>query len=118
MIQFTKTIKVLQKSGKIPILVSPPPRVNFNIGDCLERETFDVITLGRESCNFSRLAYEVKMSGVISALLEVEKSANVKILWVDELTCGEKLCKSKIDDVYLYRDGEHLSYAGSELLIQ
>lgn len=90
MIQFTKSIKVLQKSGKIPILVSPPPRANFNIGDCLERETFNVMSLGRKICNFSRLAYEESMSGVISALLEVEKTTNVKILWIDELTCDQK----------------------------
>jgi peptidoglycan/LPS O-acetylase OafA/YrhL len=118
MAQFISTIEALQKSGKIPILVSPPPRVNFNIGDCLERETFDVVSLGREDCNFSRLAYEEKRKEVIAALLKVQISTNVEVLWIDDLTCDQELCKSKIDDVYLYRDGGHLSYAGSELLIQ
>lgn len=116
--QLTKTIQILQKSGKTPILVSPPPRVNFNIGGCLEREAFDVITLGRENCDFSRSAYEESMKEVISALTEIKKATNVKVLWIDELTCDQKFCKSKIGDVYLYRDGGHLSYSGSEFLIQ
>lgn len=117
MVKFIETIKTLQNAGKIPILVSPPPSLNFNIGDCLERKELNVVTLGKKDCNFSQLSYKEKKKEVISALLTIQQVTNIEVIWLDKLICDQEICKSEIDRVYIYRDGGHLSYAGSELLI-
>jgi len=43
-----ETINKLKEAGKVPILVSPPPRSGFNIGACLERQDRDLVNFRRD----------------------------------------------------------------------
>jgi peptidoglycan/LPS O-acetylase OafA/YrhL len=117
MAQIVKTIQSIQNSGKHPILVAPPPRVEFNIGDCLEREATNLILFDRIDCNFSVAKYKQYQKEVILALSEIQKMTNVQIVWLDTLICTQHSCQTKINSVYIYRDKRHLTYAGSEFLI-
>jgi peptidoglycan/LPS O-acetylase OafA/YrhL len=112
-----KTLGKISSAGKTPILISPPPTAGFNIGDCWERKIAGRITLGRQECNLTRDEYELFESETISALKQVEKRANVKVVWLADYLCSNSMCETKLNDIYLYRDGGHLSITGSEYLI-
>jgi len=73
-----KTIKGLQHSGKYPIIISPPPKSGFNIGECLERKAENVLVLGRSDCNFKVTDYQLYQQGIIDALKEIEQRTGVE----------------------------------------
>jgi len=115
--QMVKTIQLIRESGKTPIVFSPPPSSDFNIGDCLERKANHAVVFGRRDCNLTLEEYTRQNQPVTVALREVEKQTGARFIWLESLTCDDKVCQTRIEDVYLYRDGGHLSYAGSEFLL-
>lgn len=110
------TIEQLRAAGKVPILVSPPPRSGFNIGECLEREKTDLI-LFRKSCDVPVADYIEYENEVIQALRYVEKRTGVRIIWLDRLLCDRQKCRSEIEGTFVYRDSGHLSISGSRKLL-
>jgi peptidoglycan/LPS O-acetylase OafA/YrhL len=115
--QLTNTIREVQKAGKIPVIVSPPPKSGFNIGDCLERSTNNIIIFGREDCSINVEEYRRYEKNIISALKEVQRNTGVHILWLDSLLCDGYSCKTSMGHTYVYRDRGHLSYDGSVALL-
>jgi peptidoglycan/LPS O-acetylase OafA/YrhL len=111
------TIDALRRAGKRVVLVAPLPRADYNMGDCAER-----LVLGRpvfgpvDGCRFSRQGYMARHKDVMSFLERMEKDDYVRVFTFDEFLCDNERCASTKDGVAIYRDGEHLSYRGSEYL--
>ncbi|MCP5209295.1 MAG: acyltransferase [Hahellaceae bacterium] len=77
------TIEKLQLADKHPILISPPPRSGFNIGDCLERQDFDLIVF-RKSCDILFSEYANFEKDIIQSLADVERKTGVEIIWLKD----------------------------------
>ena len=110
------TLEKLKAAGKIPILISPPPRSGFDIGECLERNDMGLISF-KGQCDVLVSDYLEYEREIRSALKYVAGKARVKVIWLDKLLCDQEVCKTKINGTYVYRDGGHLTVAGSEILL-
>ncbi len=111
-----QTVKKLKAAGKSVIVVAPPPRAGFNVGACLEREDRKLFFL-RAGCDFryeDHLAYSAKITEMLSRL---ETEAGVQVVWPEAALCESGWCRSRINGVYVYRDGGHLTVDGSIALL-
>ncbi len=116
--QMVYTIGRIQEGGKIPVVVSPPPKVGFNVGECWERTKTGLTVLGHSECSFGRDEYEKYQSGIKGALKEIKKRTNVDVIWMDSVMCPEERCTTIIDEISIYRDGGHLTSFGSEWVMR
>lgn len=110
------TIDKLNNAGKQVILVSPTPRSGHNLGDCNERKYKELVVF-RESCDFSITEYQVFDAEIIQALKMLQRLTNVRILWLHNLLCDDKTCKTKVNDTYIYIDSGHLTISGSNEIL-
>lgn len=114
---FESTIKILQTTGKHITVVTPPPRSGFNIGECLEREDSNIYLL-RKSCDISVLDYQHYDAEINQALSAIEKISGVDMIWLSDSLCDQEFCRTRLGDIYVYRDGGHLSISGSRALLR
>ncbi|MFA7317221.1 MAG: acyltransferase family protein [Sulfuricella sp.] len=115
--QMVATIKELRAIGKHPIVVTPPPRAGFNIGECWERKATGLILLGRIDCNLDIDEYRSYQKGIIDAIKEVQNRTNVDVVWLDGIICDDEHCLTAIDSTSIYRDEGHLTVPGSEWVV-
>jgi peptidoglycan/LPS O-acetylase OafA/YrhL len=112
---FRDTILALKKLNIIPIVISPPPKSGFNVGECLEREHGAALLL-REHCYISYPAYQQHQKRVNETLKEIEKVT--KVIWLKDYLCGNETCEVYKEGTFIYRDGGHLSIDGSINLLK
>lgn len=110
-----QTITELQNHNKIPIIISPPPRSGFDIGNCLVRKHSDV-AIFRESCDIIYSDYVKHERDIISLLDDVSKTTFV--INLSEELCNDTKCKTSLNSVPLYRDTGHLSIQGSKTIFR
>lgn len=110
-----KTILELKKLNVTPIVVSPPPKSGFNVGECLERK-YGTLLLLRENCDISYPTYQQHQKLVNEILKEIEKESNV--IWLKDYLCGNETCEVYKNGTFIYRDGGHLSIEGSINLLK
>lgn len=109
-----KTISELNKLDIVPIIFSPPPKLGFDVGECLERK-YSSALLMRKNCEIDYAQYLEYQSGVNTALRELDNTSNV--VWLKDYLCKDRTCYVAIDDVFIYRDKGHLSVDGSKKLL-
>ncbi|REL31130.1 acyltransferase family protein [Thalassotalea euphylliae] len=109
---FSKTIKALKQAGKIPVVISSPPRVGINIGECVGRESLKLPVLNFD-CYLKKGDYLSYDASVIDSLRNVIEENQVEALWLADLLCDQEYCQTKIKDKFLYRDSGHLTKQGS-----
>ena len=111
------TVEHIRALGKSVVLIAPPPSLGFNIGGCLERQLSGAVALGgRVGCVIDRAEYALHSANVRQFLALVAKEADVPVISFDPWLCDTTMCKTLLDGTMIYRDGGHLSYAGSRLL--
>jgi len=115
--QMVTMINSLRNSGKRLILVTPPPKSGFNIGECWERKETGLVVLGRSGCGFSLEEYHSFQRGVIKGINEVQHRTNVDVVNLEDFLCSKEDCMTTINKTSIYRDGGHLSISGSEWLV-
>jgi hypothetical protein len=115
LISFENTISKIKSLGLIPIVVSPTPKSDFNVGDCLERKYGSALLL-KENCRIDVVKYQQSQQKVIQFLTHIEKTTSV--IWLSDILCDAKWCKTEIDGVFIYRDAGHLSIPGSAKLLK
>jgi hypothetical protein len=99
------------------VLVAPPPSTDFDIGGCLERQLSGNVAFGgRKGCAVDRADYQVKRADVLNLLSAVSQKADVSVIRFDSFLCDTNFCQTMLDGTMIYRDGGHLSVAGSKLL--
>jgi hypothetical protein len=50
----------------------------------------------------------------VTKLMSALVVRGTSVYWFDEKLCDDQHCMTKLDEVILYRDKRHFSYAGSE----
>jgi peptidoglycan/LPS O-acetylase OafA/YrhL len=111
------TVQVLRSMKKRVILVSPPPTAGVDLTACAEQSVRRKISFGQGSrCEIFKEVYERQKAEVISFLRNATIKLNVPIVWLDEVLCNATRCSTFVNGRFIYRDGGHLSYEGSNLL--
>lgn len=108
----------LRHAGKTVIIVAPTPTDGSDIGACVEREAYGLITLGHPSCDFPIAAYNDFGAGQIATLRQVERVTQVQIVWPSSVICPAGTCNPVIDGASLYRDRGHLTSQGSVMVVR
>jgi peptidoglycan/LPS O-acetylase OafA/YrhL len=109
-ISLAALMEALEKAGHEVFIISPPPEVGLDIGQCLSK----TLRFGaeRKRCDFDQ-------SAIVNAeSFELLKGMNLhrKVVRLDESICLEGICRASIGDVLVYRDKGHLSIEGSQFL--
>ena len=98
--------------GKTLIIVSPPPVTGENIGQCLAGAALRGAPA--EACDFTTDQIDPLSTKVFDFLHDV--SAQIPVLFLDQLICTNGLCDTRIGDIFIYRDGGHLSIEAARYL--
>lgn len=106
---FIDTLNAIKDMGKVPIVFSPTPSSGFNTGRCLIKSDYfnEDITL----CDFDEGGSEARQEEVVEFLREVSKIN--KVVFLSDGICKNKVCKASVENIFIYRDGGHLSHEGS-----
>ncbi|OKY26699.1 acyltransferase family protein [Thalassotalea sp. PP2-459] len=112
---FIATLRTLQSHGKTTVIISPPPKSGFDIGECLERKYGGALLL-RDSCKIDFNEYASHQKLVNEVLQSIESQSTV--IWLKDYLCSEKSCRVDDQSTFLYRDSGHLSVGGSILLLK
>lgn len=114
-----RTVEEIRALGKRVVLIAPPPSSDFSIGGCLERQLSGAVAFGGPpGCIIDRAEYQSKHADVLEFLNSAASDANIAVLRFDPWLCDSNSCKTLVDKTMIYRDGGHLSYAGSELMVK
>ena len=95
-------------SGSKLVIVAPTPKSGNDLGLCLMREAF--FRQSNDMCNFT-LNLETK---AFEFLNNIEHE--FPVYWLHNDICKNGICYPKIDNIFIYRDGGHLSVEGSNYL--
>ena len=98
--------------GKTLIIVSPPPVTGENIGQCLAGTALRGAPA--DACDFTTDQIEPLSTKVFDFLHEV--SSQIPVLFLDQLICANGICDTRIGDIFIYRDGGHLSIEAARYL--
>jgi peptidoglycan/LPS O-acetylase OafA/YrhL len=109
---FEKTLVEIRKDGMVPIIFSPTPRSGFNNGRCLEKAVYFKEDIHK--CDFSLQEANQRQLPVIEALNRI--SGIARVIWLSNEMCTGDECRSSENGTFIYRDSNHLSHEGSELL--
>ncbi len=112
------TVKMLVKSGKKVILIGPVPEPGYRVPDCLAKTKSPLFpnltckTLLRQDVDTdSQFSHE--------QLRRIKNEfPRVKIYLPAKAICSKDTCPVEINGAPLYRDKDHLSFKGSEYLIE
>lgn len=110
--QFLATLDELSALGFQPIVFSPPPNQDWDIGHCLFKASYLANSL--DVCNFSNDHTSGPKEMALDLLRQVSK--RYPVVWIDKLICKETKCMAHFGDTFLFRDIGHLSKEGSALL--
>ncbi len=106
------TVSKLRDIGKVPVVFSPTPQNRQNIGGCLKKAILfeEDISL----CDIKLSDSFLHQANVWSFLNDLEN--HVTVINFSDFLCKENVCSSSVDNVFIYRDGGHLSHEGSAYL--
>jgi hypothetical protein len=107
-----ETVNRIRAIGRKPVVFAPPPKNGENIGRCLMKAAYFSENLSL--CHISLEDYKSHQRFVNDFLVRLESS--VPVVWLSDTLCSSGLCLSHVDDVFIYRDGGHLSHEGSAYL--
>ncbi|MBO9650881.1 MAG: acyltransferase [Variovorax sp.] len=113
-----RTIQMLKSMNIVPILVLPPPANGQHIGNCLKRKhsgLFSLATFRGGSCDFKLAESDTPIRRF---LMEVASTYEVTLIDLPTYMCPDGQCRTEFEQQPIYRDGGHLSKAGSRLLEQ
>ena len=114
--QLIAMINRIRAAGKKVIVVAPPPALEFDIANCherMQRGQWRIDNGSGQDCRISYSAYKNR-SQKVTELMSVLSTRGISVYWFDEKLCDDQHCITKLDEVILYRDKHHFSYAGSE----
>ncbi len=106
------TIERIKRLGKIPVIFSPTPQNGENIGRCLTKSAF--FSIDNSVCNVQLADSHIRQAEVYDFLGRVARLTPV--VWLNEGLCSSGSCRASVNDIFIYRDDEHLSHEGSAYL--
>jgi hypothetical protein len=113
----SETVAAIHRAGKRVVLVEPPPTADFDPATCNERLMERKWFFGAPvDCSIDRAMYERKTAEFRGVLSGVGAAQGVGTFSPVTSLCGATRCDTKWQEVFIYRDGGHLSYEGSVAL--
>ncbi|MCC7069495.1 MAG: acyltransferase [Burkholderiales bacterium] len=112
-------IRALRAAGRRVVLLAPPPSPGFDVGRCIERRQYRLLSFGgTPDCTFSWAESRQRDRAARAFLDAVAARADVAVIDPAPALCdaAKDRCQTERDGAILYRDGGHLSYEGSEWL--
>jgi len=115
---YIHTINAVRALGKRVVIVSPPPASGFDIGRCLELRASGRWFFGADhpDCSLGVDSVHNHLARSLELLDRVSRAGDVEVIDLQESLCGPEVCVVEADGTALYRDGGHLSHAGSREL--
>lgn len=110
--EFEKTLSELNEMGITPIIFSPPPTNEVDLGRCLAKAEWRGIDF--EACSFDDDDLSEARQNAYTFLANID--ADISLVRLDELICTDARCLPYQDAHYIYRDAGHLSHEGSAYL--
>ena len=104
------TTQKIRETGARVVIVSPTPSSGRDNGQCLARGVY--FGMSAASCDFE-LDTDTESFEMLRAVAE-----NVAVYWLHEDFCVDKTCDVLQDNIFIFRDGGHLSKEGSAYLGQ
>ncbi|MBW3097022.1 acyltransferase family protein [Pseudohoeflea coraliihabitans] len=108
----SRTIDTLKQLGKEVVLVSPAPANGIDLGACLAKAA--MLGLSQTHCDFKR-------SDIIPFVrtrfeFATDMASQIPVVMLADLICDGGPCRTRIGDIFIYRDNAHLSAEGSAYL--
>jgi len=107
----SNSVNALLAAGKKVVLVKDVPEFPVHPKGCLSRFFKDA----SQNCAITRKVYEDRTKNYDQIIKAIKaKSKNVYIFDAAAIFCDDKYCRSSDDQHVYFRDGHHLSAAGSD----
>ena len=108
-----RTTRKLQTTNAKIIIVSSVPEIAFHVPDTAIR-----VTNGIGKMPQTKLADFLKRQKyVLAAFKKLEKMDNVEIIYPHKTLCNNEVCKIMQNNSPLYKDDDHLSKIGVEMIL-
>lgn len=116
-ISMKETIDRLHKADKKIIIVLDNPELGFDVKSCVEIRPLAFSKNVNTACGVSRLNFDNRTKEYKEVIYSVLKDyPSVQIFDPANYLCDSQWCSAINDGKMLYRDDDHLSLQGSELL--
>ena len=100
-------IQIIETSGAIPVLINDNPILRDVDINCHLRTTFS-------ACYFERSKHQNDFQEWLQLLNRIQAvHPNLIVIDFNDVVCDAKYCYSALNQTALYRDNQHLTYAGS-----
>jgi peptidoglycan/LPS O-acetylase OafA/YrhL len=110
-----ETVDKIRALGRRVILISSPPRSNYNIGSCLERQLTGKLSFGpNKDCRVPMTAARALPPETDGLYLRFPQEAGLDVIHLADGLCDKDECKIRLNGKWIYRDVGHLAYEGSE----
>ncbi len=109
-----ETLERLSKTGKKIILIEDIPGLDFNPKECIDTRPFRLHLNGMRFCGIEKEKFE-KYAEVYHSIIRrlAIDFSNIHVVYPSKYLCDDKNCYAMKGEQILYRDDNHLSYAGS-----
>lgn len=105
------TIDVLRSYGKRVVILAAPPQARFNVGQCWERRRQGLPTSAPKNCSVTP---EMRAEWTPALTILMARFGHLApVIRLDKPLCSSGECIGSFNGQPIYRDGEHLSRAGS-----
>lgn len=113
----TASAAAIRALGRRLVYVAPPPMSGFDIGRCLQAQDGQRPLRGADfpDCSIDAHRYRQYRASALAYSAAVAE-AGIPVFHLDAALCDHDRCRTRLDGVALYRDGGHLSVAGSAAL--
>jgi peptidoglycan/LPS O-acetylase OafA/YrhL len=112
-------VEKLKSLGKDVVIISPPPRIDNALVSCIQNEVANPsFSDPSAKCMLARSAFDRANKKMNDLMKYAETALGAKVVYLSDVLCDEKACKTIIDGVPIYRDNGHLSITGSVKLYQ
>ncbi|MEM1299226.1 MAG: acyltransferase family protein [Pseudomonadota bacterium] len=118
--RLSATVSALRAARKRVVVVSAPPRANYDLPECLVRRETGRLVLGYFSdCQMSMEMYRSAAPASVTFFERLETEADVPVIRLEDYLCSDRgTCLTELDGTVLYRDRIHLSVDGSTKLAE
>lgn len=107
-----ETAARIRSMDKIMVIVSPPPVTGENIGQCLSSAALRGDSA--DACDFTTDQIHPLSQSVFSFLHGI--AAKIPVIFLDDIICTDGICGTRFGDIFVFRDGGHLSIEAARYL--
>lgn len=112
-----QTFTKLDKLGKKVIFMIDVPELGFHPNSCMETRPFVFFSHVRTNCAVPRTEYEDRTRQYKELVMATAKPfKHVTVVDPTTVLCDDQWCWAQKNGIFFYRDADHLSNSGSELI--